>query len=236
MIILVDYNNIPVAHRRRGLDYLADKIVRSIGIDYVKSHRHVLVRLYGGWYHLNKLTKEAQKLSTTVSNVFPRLLIFLDGSTKHIISVNIELAYSIAIEPSRHFWHTYRPRSLPPNLVCISPRIAGCKQSDCPLQVVYDFFKNQRCPNAQCAIGPEDILKRAEEKLVDTMITADMIYYANSNEQDLGIVTSDDDLWPGITMALIKGIRILHVQTHARRRTPAFYSWGFGNRYIQKNL
>lgn len=235
MVILVDYNNIPVTLRRKGINYIVDKIVRSLDFSILQEIHRVLIRIYDGWYFLNKLTRTAQELTVKIQTDFPKPFIVIEGPNKHVVTVNVELAYSLAIEPSRHFWHTYRPRGLPPNLVCKHPTSIGCKNSDCPVQVVYDFFSNGSCPNPSCAIKPKDILYKAEQKLVDTMITADLSYYATNNPY-ICVVTSDDDLWPGIISALMRGARIMHIHTHSKRNTPSFYSQGLGNKYTQKSL
>lgn len=236
MIILVDYDNIPIGHRKKGLDYVTDTIVRCrLGYDLLKGTARVFIRLYAGWYKLNKLTKEAQRLSARIQKDYPKPFNLIEEKNKHTVTVNIELAYSLAIDPSKRLWHTYRTRGLPPNIECLTPN-SVCTNAQCPLQTVYNFFKNRNCPQPGCSVKPEDILQRPEQKLVDTMITTDLIHYATTGKQDLCIVTSDDDLWPGITSALLNGARIVHIHTHSQRRTPPYYSKGTGNAYIQKNL
>ena len=48
--------------------------------------------------------------------------------------------------------------------------------------------------------------------MVDTMMVADIIYIANRGDESLAVVTSDDDVWPGILSAMIAGVRVLHLQ------------------------
>ena len=57
------------------------------------------------------------------------------------------------------------------------------------------------------------LLSRREQKLVDTMIVADLIHLASRGETPIGLVSSDDDMWPGILSALNIGASVIHVHT-----------------------
>ena len=70
-------------------------------------------------------------------------------------------------------------------------------------------------------------------KLVDTMITADMINIA-INENELSIISSDDDFWPGIMTALHIGAKVFHILTKTRI-TANPYSSIITVNYNQKN-
>ena len=236
MVILVDYNNVLVKHREKGLNSLVDMVISLIDFSILRKTRRAGVRLYGGWYRGNTLTRPAQGLASLILAEYPRPFIAQNGSEKHILTINVELAYSLAIDPTKHFWHTYRPRGFPPGLICEHPSSMGCHNEDCPLLVVYDFVTNERCPRKGCNVTPDDILYKAEQKLVDSMLTVDLIYYATNTSQSLCIVTSDDDLWPGIMSAVINGATVTHIHTRKRRNTPKFYSEGIGQKYIEKNL
>jgi len=50
---------------------------------------------------------------------------------------------------------------------------------------------------------------------------------------EICIVTSDDDLWPGIETAIALGIHVVHIHTHSRRSTPSFYCSGYSANYTQ---
>jgi hypothetical protein len=60
---------------------------------------------------------------------------------------------------------------------------------------------------------PSALISTTEQKLVDSMLTADLIHLAHSGEQFVAIVSSDDDMWPGIITAVHAGAHVLHVQT-----------------------
>jgi uncharacterized LabA/DUF88 family protein len=108
--------------------------------------------------------------------------------------------------------------------------------SACPLDSVYDIIERGICPESTCRVVSADIMGKAEQKLVDTMLTADLIYLASNGSPDLCVVSSDDDLWPGIKSALILGARVFHIHTIAGRLTPTAYSKGAGPNYKQLPL
>ena len=70
-----------------------------------------------------------------------------------------------------------------------------------------------------------DVLQKWEQKLVDTMLVSDLIFLATRGERDLVVVSSDDDIWPGIRTALQLGARVTQVHTGGRE-TPADYTRG----------
>jgi hypothetical protein len=95
-------------------------------------------------------------------------------------------------------------------------------QSQCPLAAFDPFLRLKKCPSAGCGVTPIDVLVRAEQKLVDTMLVADLVHLS-SGGAPLIVVSSDDDLWPGIESALLRGARVVQVQTLPGRFTPAHY-------------
>ena len=91
---------------------------------------------------------------------------------------------------------------------------------------VTDFFRQKRCPQLGCRTTPGDLLCRQEQKLVDTMITADLIHFAKIGQHDLAVVSSDDDVWPGIQTALLYGARVTQVHTRQGQETRECYTKG----------
>ena len=65
--------------------------------------------------------------------------------------------------------------------------------------------------------------------MVDTMMVADIIHIANRGDESVAVVTSDDDVWPGILSAMIIGTRVLHV-----RPKPSSMAWPYENCSIGK--
>jgi len=79
-------------------------------------------------------------------------------------------------------------------------------------------------------------MKRSEQKLVDTMLTADMIYLAQAGVKDVCLVSSDDDLWVGIRTAILLGANVTQIHTMPGRDLAAFYARGVGPGYTQKHF
>lgn len=231
MLILVDYDNIDKATLRRGIIYVVSKIVSRIDPSEVTVGRHLTIRLYGGWYEQNNFTTKAQNLSTDISAAFPNVFQLSDNSTRVI--VNCEMAYSLLADPTNHLFHTFRPRGIPEGLKARSPRIKGCTISNCPTVIAYEFIANDVCSSCNF-IKPSDIFFRSEQKLIDTMLTSDLIFLSN-HPATLCIVSSDDDFWPGIKTTLANGKKIVHLHTR-NRLTPSFYTRTTTRDYTQKQL
>jgi uncharacterized LabA/DUF88 family protein len=232
MIILVDYDNINAAITRLGIVHLVNRIVSRIDPMEVDSTRRIIIRLYGGWYFNNTFTHLAQALSADISLHFPNTFLLSDSTTSAI--VNCEMAYSILADPTNHLFSTFRPRGMPSGLKAHNPVIhCGCKTANCPIVATHKFLLNQVCDVCN-RIKPEDIFYRGEQKLVDTMLTSDLIFSANQ-PSNLAVVSSDDDFWPGIKTTLVNGKKVIQIHTR-RRTTPSSYTQTTHMNYIQKQL
>lgn len=120
--------------------------------------------------------------------------------------------------------HTYRRRSLPPRLRCIATPFPNCAEpSHCPVARVEPFIRDGACPADGCVVTPGAVLERAEQKLVDSMITIDLVHLAEATSESLVVVSADDDLWPGIRFVLLRGARIVHVVPRRGGSTPDRY-------------
>lgn len=65
---------------------------------------------------------------------------------------------------------------------------------------------------------------RAEQKMVDTMLTVDLIHASRTaphgGRQQVAVVTNDDDIWPAIYMAVSQGVLVHHIRPTSRERWP----------------
>jgi hypothetical protein len=96
-------------------------------------------------------------------------------------------------------------------MTCAEPASNGCKAADCPLSPVAGFVNRNACPQAACLVTPQSIFKGAgQQKLVDTMLIADLIFLARTV---LFVVTNDDDVWPGLISAMVLGSTIIHINS-----------------------
>jgi uncharacterized LabA/DUF88 family protein len=78
-------------------------------------------------------------------------------------------------------------------------------------------------------------MHKREQKLVDTMMVADMIHLASIGEPAIVIVSSDDDMWPGMISTLVAGVRVIHVQTSGLK-TALPYKRGVDGKYLQLEI
>ena len=67
------------------------------------------------------------------------------------------------------------------------------------------------------------IVRRREQKLVDTMLAADVFFNVHSNAHQIALVSSDDDLWPAINTALQFGVEVIHLHTVSGHTTRPSY-------------
>jgi hypothetical protein len=72
-----------------------------------------------------------------------------------------------------------------------------------------------KCPNSMCPFTLQDFLSKPTQKLVDSMIVCDLLLVSNSNARVV-VVSSDDDLWPGIYTALGCGCQIIRIRTSTK--------------------
>lgn len=236
MVVLVDYDNVPLLERQRGIVNLIDKILNTIEASKLSGYQRIRVKLYGGWYEGSRLSRIAQKLAADIG-IFPKAFSLFDGKNKVSVIVQVNLAYSLEIDPRSNLENTYRSRGLPQGLRCDPPPYSHCiNATGCPIGTVHTLINSGNCPDATCRVTSADILVRSEQKLVDTMMTTDMIYLANNKYKDICVVSSDDDLWPGIKSALLLGANVYHIHTKVGRTTPSYYSKGAGSRYIMLSL
>ena len=238
MQVIIDYNNIHLTVRRRGLKYIAEEIARTLGATAVGKYRRLHLRLYDGWYRVQNPTPLAQTTSAEVQRDFPTTVtVPVSGGQPVRAVVAAEMAYSLHCDPNTHIWHTFRPRSGQSNVACNTPTSAGCVSQSCVLSALPRFFSSQQCPDTNCSITPEDLIIRNEQKLVDSMMATDLMSLHLSSQEELVVVSSDDDLWPAIRLLLHRGHTIYHIHTKSTHITPSFYSQRIPvSQYIQLHL
>lgn len=240
MIILVDYYNLPELLQRRELHSIVETILERIGVEHLRAFGRIEIRLYGGWFEGKNLTHAAQRLSAA-TNVFPRKFT-VAGMAKGApmtldVVAQVELAQSMKIDSRTPLEGTYRQHGLPTGLRCKPHPYSRCANpSNCRLFDVYDFIEKESCQEPRCNIATSDVLWRAEQKLVDSMIVADLIYFASKSDAIICLISSDDDLWPGVKSALMLGCKVIHIHTIENRPTPTRYSRTAGPNYKQLSL
>ena len=187
MHILVDLDNIPENVRRKGLRAMADRFAELAMPHAINAGETRLeVKFYGGWFDRMNLTKVAQNLSAEIQRDFPFALIWTRSLPSTKITINARLAYSLESLPKKQLTNTFRWRSPSRKMTCAEPGRNGCRAEACPLSPVVGFVNKNSCPEPACPVTPEHIFKAAgQQKLVDTMLVADVIFLARQTRSFL---------------------------------------------------
>lgn len=227
MKVFIDYANVEPMHRHKGIKYVVTSVLAKLGADSLRPVEKVDVRVYDGWYEGSLPTALCQRTSAAVQEEFPCPVAVPDEHSDAVrVVVNVELAYSLSIEPRRHLFHTYRRRACRGGVRCHHPRVVGCDAADCPMMAVYNVLTAGGCA---CGRKAEEFLFAGEQKLVDTMLTADIIHAVQTGVRRLVLVSADDDMWPAIRMALAMGARVTQIYTREPGQILAYASGADGN-------
>lgn len=90
----------------------------------------------------------------------------------------------------------------------------------CGLNQFFGLSNATPCTNTACACTLGDVLVRDEQKMVDTLLVADIAAHAfTSRATDVVVVSSDIDMWPGVLLALRTGCSVTHMHTKSGWRT-----------------
>ena len=224
MIVLIDYDNLDALERSRGVRHVMTSLLHALGRRRVAGEQTVVCRLYGGWFDGTSLSPSAQVLGPELQREFPSAVSVADEEGTHTVLVRAELARALVCDPRGQLTHTYRRRSLPPRLQCIAAPFPDCADpSGCPVASLEPFIRDGTCPVDGCVVAPRDVLVRAEQKLVDSMIVIDLVYLTQAMSEPLVVVSADDDLWPGIRFVLLRGAGVIHVVPHRGGSAPNRY-------------
>lgn len=234
VLVLVDYDNVHSSLRARGLRHLSQNIGNAIGPSLLGPNPRLRVRLYGGWFDGRTRTRRADHLIGEVGT-FPMTIVVGTGALRVTVIVSAELALGLLDEPRVSLTHTFRQRGGAGSIQSYAS--AMCKvPGSCPLTPMTTLLSSGRCPEAGCTVETEHVLARPEQKLVDTMLTADLITAALHSEKVIAIVSTDDDMIPGIRTALLRGTSVIHLHPVPGRSTPRHYLSTMPAGYRQENI
>jgi uncharacterized LabA/DUF88 family protein len=210
--ILVDYDNLLPSHKVAGLIDVATRVLMQLPKPATDERGMCEMRLYGGWYEGTTMTQLAQELSIAIQADFP-YLIRVPNQTGGItpISVNASLATSLIEEPAHYLFDTFRKKGKPKNVRVQNPQDVGCTNTNCTLPLLKKLLKNGSCPAAMCGISATDLVYRSEQKIVDTMLTCDLLYSQHQRLDHVVLVSADDDFIPPIRTLLLRGTSIIRV-------------------------
>jgi uncharacterized LabA/DUF88 family protein len=232
MFILIDYSNLPSVDKNEKIIDSIDEYCNKIS-PYIHARNDTwTVRLYGGWYNEDTLSIEAQKLTTIIGE---NQIIIREDATRDNghLKLHIELAYSLISNPPKNLFFTYREKAVPHGIICTDPQNSNCSNPNCEAKIINKFFVNKyKYMTDCCNRGMQDLLRRGEQKLVDSMIVSDALYIAlELEDEEIVFISSDDDIWPAIETIIACKKSIIHLQPKPGRRIREEYCDGISPRY-----
>ena len=213
LYVFVDFDNVEQGLKSAGPVALARTILTLVSNSLLRQHDEAIVRLYGGWRSGGGLTSSAQTLIPDIRASSPAIFPYtLDGTI-----YNIRLIVELAEKPlgsSVILSETYvKDRSLRKFRVRQKPW-DGCHNPQCGYQIYSGAGGNDVCPNQSCSVRLVDIFVRDEQKMVDTLMVADIARVTLVEGcRDIVMVSSDTDMWPGLLLAMSAGCYVTHVHT-----------------------
>lgn len=221
MLLIVDYDNVNEGDRRYGIEHVLRKAL-SLCDSKLNAGDRVTARLYGGWCEGGKYTRAAQD---HLAEIAPMAAIThqLSGS-RGAVFVAPKLALSTISDPAIVITNTFRQKGFPRGVRCHSRPWLACRDAaNCSLAGLEQLLSDDVCGNG-CAVRPPEVFWRAEQKLVDTMMVADLIAYSQTSNLDAAVLSRDDDIWPGLSLASKTLRTLFHISTVESTRLPKYFS------------
>jgi len=232
MYILVDYDNIQKSVRRNGVEFVVEKILRVFDSSALAQKKRINIRFYGGWYDGVDLTRQAQQLVVEIGALQSHIFYTSLFGQQKKLPVHIEMAYSLAVAPSKLLPATFRPgRPALEKIKSHHPSKFGCIEDGCPMLLVYQYISSGECPEKNCKKPMGRLFYTDEQKLVDTMLSVDLLHYAVRQSEDIALVSSDDDFWPSIISLLTSGAKLTHILTSGNSAYSRNYLSGLSDNY-----
>lgn len=189
---------------RDGLDDLV-----AAGVSACESASEVTFRLYGGWHGQVPESREAlrEMTSRAVVALCKRL-----GRTR----VRVELADTPVWDRSLILRDTVRVA----RLANVPARVERCDEclrpTDCSVPGLGRWFGG-KCPEEGCAVKLPQVSWRHQQKMVDTLLTADALAIAHASMCDAVLVASDDaDMLPALFALSASDVEVVRMA----RREP----------------
>lgn len=221
LTMLIDYDNVDPTLTRAGPVSLAKLLVPTIPADILVQYNTLKARLYGGWRVQGGLTVSAQRLVPNIRSGSPTIISNPTSTSGKPLRLIVELAEGplgtgVILEETLVRDRTLRKfRSRPtPWAECVGPA------SNCGLAHVDSLNHNTSCSTLGCTNRLGNIFVRDEQKMVDTLLVADIAHQALVQRvNDVVVVSSDVDMWPGVLLAAHAGCNVIHIHTKQGWRT-----------------
>lgn len=207
-VVIVDFDNF---FPRQMSEYPAERLesfFNAIISDIINNNKdisEIIIRLYGGWYQGNGYSKKASELQATLQGIslFPIII----NNVRIIGSLEMaEQMYGV-----NHTWtNTFQEKAGIQKVKIDWTRTGdSCTHSapTCPVKILSNFIKNSshQCSNIGCSTIHSNVFFRREQKIVDTMMTCDVLSFSEESDVNTIYIISDDiDLFPSIALSKAK--------------------------------
>ncbi len=211
-VMLVDFDNF-FPHARDGnvaswAPHTLNRLITQV-LAISPSVSQLDLRLYGGWLQDGVLTNFASGLQSIVAAApfFP----VRHPNGYGILRGAVTLVTRVISLPAVEWGDTLHARGGLPRLRLSEtplPNACAGDLTSCPLRVVYKFAKgrSRTCLVAGCAVTSDAAFSTVEQKMVDTLITCDLMTLALRGPGQEVILCSDDiDFVPALGVATTLG-------------------------------
>ncbi len=221
LAVLVDYDNLDRAMTAAGPISCAKRILQAVPTVVLLKFDTLAVRLYGGWRSNGRLTQAAQRIVPEIRASSPGIFSVPDGQSHAAKRLIVELAESpigLTVPLNETLARDRSLRRFRAN----TSRLAACVNiPGCGMKTHFSLTEKSPCLDRACPMELGDLLVRDEQKMVDTLIVADIAQQTFvAGASDIVVVSSDTDMWPGVLLALQNSCNVIHVHTRGGRTQP----------------
>jgi hypothetical protein len=217
--LLVDFDNLVPPQEPPNASQLRHRLLECLRLVFEKRDQvvYVRVRLYGGWMSNGLLSRRGSVVASILPLVDPFPFFRDDGI---VIRGSLELAKGLLNVPGVSFDDTYRNRGSVPRLrLSDSPLPKDClgalEGTSCPARILKQFTQSRTrvCPVAECAVTAQKAFIVHEQKMVDTLLSCDLLEMAGDTDYGIvSVVSADTDFVPSMLYAHEKTQTALQLQ------------------------
>lgn len=218
--ILIDFDNLVPPNREnlnsRGREGLLSSI--QLLLKASPNVTHITIRLYGGWKKDGVLSRRGSEVAAILRDIDPFPMVKEGGA---ILRGQVEMAMGLVKRSDFEFDDTYRVRASAPRLkLSNSPRPQDCANivGSCPAHILKQFTRSatRSCPTIDCKVTAGSAFLASEQKMVDTLLTCDLLEYSQVDGENLiehvSIVSADTDFVPPLLYVKSKTTAKLQLQ------------------------
>ncbi|MGA3013042.1 MAG: hypothetical protein ABSD71_03290 [Bacteroidales bacterium] len=207
-VVLIDFDNYFKKdindYNENEIEFHLDKLIQQV-LKKTPEIQNISLRLYGGWFEGEHLSKKASTAMQLFSNItiFPIHLKYQN----RLIHGDIEFVTELIQIPRFKWYHTFKERAGTPHIRINKEHLGVvCENSKdiCPVFILSRFTKSKTrfCKVSGCTTIQKDVFFIKEQKMVDTLIACDIInLFENQEIQSLFLISEDLDHLPAVAFA-----------------------------------